>query len=260
MNRDTKIVVFVFTLIGIISAMSYDFYNSHFKVIPVLRDSNKEFSNKIASLESLNSEYRAIIVEMIEKMHVEDKAIGIGGSNSTYTDEELRNLYEGLLTEEENFMEEVGLYFDKREEAYKSIPNIFPIKYNSKNAITSFFGKRKDPFVEWKVREVEHTGVDITSVLGAEIVATADGYIQDHWIRHSIFGKHIIIDHQNGYDTMYAHLSVSYVHEGNFVRKGDVIGRMGDTGLAKGDHLHYEIRYKDKPIDPILFLEKYLKD
>ncbi len=116
--------------------------------------------------------------------------------------------------------------------------------------INSSFGYRKDPF---KKRAGFHSGIDIDANYGQKIVATADGKVTNaSW--HSSYGKTVIIEHENGYETLFGHLSSITVKEGDQVKVGDVIGKAGSTGRSTGTHLHYEVIKDGKRVNPKNFL------
>ena len=120
----------------------------------------------------------------------------------------------------------------------------------SEGRITSQFGKRTDPVFEGTAI---HYGIDIASRVGTPIMAAADGRVKyvgnkTHW------GNVIIIDHSKGYQTIYAHLHKFGVCSGDTVSRGQMIGFLGNTGKSTGPHLHYEIRYFGKPLNPLPFL------
>ena len=116
--------------------------------------------------------------------------------------------------------------------------------------INSSFGFRKDPF---KKRAGFHSGIDIDANYGQKIVATADGKVtKASW--HSSYGKTVIIEHENGYETLFGHLSSITVKEGDQVKVGNVIGKAGSTGRSTGTHLHYEVIKDGKRVNPKNFL------
>jgi murein DD-endopeptidase MepM/ murein hydrolase activator NlpD len=116
--------------------------------------------------------------------------------------------------------------------------------------INSSFGYRKDPF---KKRAGFHSGIDIDANYAQKIVATADGKVtKASW--HSSYGKTVIIEHENGYETLFGHLSSITVKEGAQVTVGDVIGKAGSTGRSTGTHLHYEVIKDGKRVNPKKFL------
>ncbi len=135
------------------------------------------------------------------------------------------------------------------EDIYKNLRGL-PIGYPVLGNITSTYGLRKNPFG----RGYEfHTGIDIEAPQGTPVRATADGVVvlAD---RFGNYGKTVIIRHPTGYSTLYAHLSRIEVHNGQRVRAGQTIGRVGSTGRSTGPHLHYEVILDNKALDPMKFL------
>lgn len=138
----------------------------------------------------------------------------------------------------------------RKEEMISSIPAIQPISNKDLRRVASPFGVRMHPF--YKVLKM-HTGMDFTAPTGTEIYATGDGVVSA--VIHSArgYGNTIIIDHGFSYKTLYAHQSKTLVRQGQKVRRGDVIGLVGNTGMSMAPHLHYEVRKNDEPINPINF-------
>ena len=98
---------------------------------------------------------------------------------------------------------------------------------------------------------LSHQGVDYTIPEGSRVFATADGVVRDVALRNSTQGQTVVIDHGNGYETSYGHLSKIHVRKGQSVRRGDIIALSGDTGLSLAPHLHYEVRLDGMRVDPI---------
>ena len=121
------------------------------------------------------------------------------------------------------------------------------------SAVTSRFGIRADPFGDG---HKQHQGVDLGAAAGAEIVAAADGVVRKAGARGG-YGQAVEIDHGAGITTLYAHASELLVAEGETVRKGQPIARVGETGRATGPHLHFELRVRDRPVDPVRALKAY---
>ena len=115
---------------------------------------------------------------------------------------------------------------------------------NSK--FTSGYGYRYDPFTNKKKL---HEGDDFSAKRGTEVMSTADGIVKTSRYYGS-FGNYIEIDHGNGYVTCYGHLHKRNVKKGQKVERGQLIGQVGNTGRSTASHLHYEIRYKNKTLDP----------
>ncbi|MCP5052754.1 MAG: peptidoglycan DD-metalloendopeptidase family protein, partial [bacterium] len=114
------------------------------------------------------------------------------------------------------------------------------------------FGPRKN----YKTgKEVFHKGVDISAKRGTKVIAPADGVVTEVTTKKG-YGKMIVIDHQNGYTTRYGELDSFNVKKGDSVKKGKVIGLVGNSGSNGPTHLHYEVRFKEKPINPLTVLQE----
>jgi murein DD-endopeptidase MepM/ murein hydrolase activator NlpD len=138
----------------------------------------------------------------------------------------------------------------RKEEMISSIPAIQPVSNKDLRRVASPFGVRMHPF--YKVLKM-HTGMDFTAPTGTEVYATGDGVISDVIYSSRGYGNTIIIDHGFSYKTLYAHLSSIIVKPGQKVKRGEVIGLVGNTGMSMAPHLHYEVRKNDEPINPINF-------
>jgi murein DD-endopeptidase MepM/ murein hydrolase activator NlpD len=117
-------------------------------------------------------------------------------------------------------------------------------------AVSSPFGYRTDPFLG---RPELHPGVDLVQEYGSEIHATAGGRVT-HAGPMGGYGDMVEVDHGNGLVTRYGHMSEILVAEGQEVRPGALLGRLGSTGRSTGPHLHYEVRVDGEPVDPERFL------
>ena len=133
-----------------------------------------------------------------------------------------------------------------KEDELMHMPSIRPIATD----LISGFGYRLHPILHVKKM---HTGLDFRAPVGTPVYATADGTVEHSGRRGNGYGIHINIDHGYGYSSKYAHLSKTLVSEGQKVKRGDLIGHSGNTGLSKGPHLHYEIIKDGKKIDPVDF-------
>jgi murein DD-endopeptidase MepM/ murein hydrolase activator NlpD len=129
-----------------------------------------------------------------------------------------------------------------------SKPLIQPISPADRYWLTSDFGYRKDPFT--KARKVHH-GIDMAGRVGLKIYATGDGVVKIAEVNRHGYGKEVLINHGFGYTSRYAHLNDILVKPGEEVKRGQVIGTLGSTGRSTGPHLHYEIRYFNRAIDPM---------
>lgn len=117
--------------------------------------------------------------------------------------------------------------------------------------ISSAFGMRFHPI--W-LKRMFHNGIDFDIAQDTPVKATADGVVDAVAKAQDGFGLMVSLRHAFNFKTVYAHLSKAHVAEGQIVRKGEVIAISGNTGLSTGPHLHYEVRYDDKPLNPHPFL------
>lgn len=132
----------------------------------------------------------------------------------------------------------------------EAIPSIQPIKNKDLTRMASGYGYRNDPFTK---KRRFHWGMDFTAKKGVPVYATGNGVVKRADNRASGYGNHIRIDHGFGYVSLYAHLSKYNVRRGQKVKRGDLIGYVGNTGRSVGPHLHYEIFKDKKRINPLNF-------
>lgn len=131
---------------------------------------------------------------------------------------------------------------ERKKIVYKKLDFIWPVE-----------GKFGDGFEESERKR--HQGIDITSPLGAPIKASGTGVVLYSGNTIRGYGNMIILRHSEEFVTVYAHNQVNLVEEGVWVEKGQIIGKVGQTGRASGPHLHFEIRRNNKAVDPLLFLK-----
>jgi hypothetical protein len=118
-------------------------------------------------------------------------------------------------------------------------PSIQPISLQDFYWISSLFGYRIDPISK---RRAMHRGVDFAGCMGLNVYATGDGVVIRTRISRNGFGKEVLVDHGFGYVTRYGHLQEILVHTGQKLKRGNIIGTLGNTGKSTGPHLHYEVR------------------
>ena len=164
-----------------------------------------------------------------------------------------RELREGVAAMERQLDELNGTYLelqgliDSAGRRCNNIPSIQPVINKQLTLLTASYGMRIHPFY----RTLQsHQGVDYTVPEGSRVFATADGRVKEIASR-STAGRTIVIDHGNGYETSYSHLLAVNVRRGQEVRRGDIIGLSGNTGLSIAPHLHYEVRHNGMRVDPI---------
>jgi murein DD-endopeptidase MepM/ murein hydrolase activator NlpD len=170
------------------------------------------------------------------------------------------HMFANLLLHIENLKRQVKMQDESYEEIlFKALdknnkldhyPGITPVKCSENIWISSYFGSRDDPFT---LHQKMHMGLDFVGPTNTEIHSTAEGIVTLTEDSRKGYGNEIIIDHGFGYCTRYAHLNKVLVEEGQKIKRGQLIGLMGSTGRSTGTHLHYEVWFNHKPINPIYF-------
>ncbi|CAM1361221.1 Peptidase M23 [Tenacibaculum litopenaei] len=174
-----------------------------------------------------------------------------GFQNSTIiTDatKQLDVLAKQIAVQSESLDEIVNLAKAK-EKMLASIPAIQPVKNEDLKRMASGFGMRLHPILKsWRM----HNGMDFTAPTGTPIFASGNGkVVKAH--RSSTFGKVVYIEHGYGYKTIYAHMSKIVAKKGQKVKRGDLIGYVGNTGRSAAPHLHYEVHKNGRPVNPIYY-------
>ncbi len=213
------------TVMENVSERDRNVFNILFESDPYDFDTEYE-TKRLATYESLlDKSDRQIILELKEKVRQ---------SEATLT-----KLNESYL-ELQRLLDTVG-------DGRNRIPAIQPVINQQLTLLTASYGMRIHPFY----RTLQsHQGVDYTVPEGSRVFATADGRVKEIASR-STAGRTIVIDHGNGYETSYSHLLAVNVRRGQEVRRGDIIGLSGNTGLSIAPHLHYEVRHNGMRVDPI---------
>ena len=182
------------------------------------------------------------------------KLEGFGNSNQIIETTKQIDILSKMLVVQSKSLEEIQQLAEKKEDLLAAIPSIQPIKKEDLKRMASGYGWRIDPFT--KKRRM-HKGMDFSANRGTPIYATGDGVVKRADNRSSGFGRHIRIDHGFGYVSLYAHLNKYNVRRGQKVKRGDIIGFVGNTGRSVAPHLHYEISKDGVKINPLNF---YLDD
>lgn len=133
----------------------------------------------------------------------------------------------------------------------ENMPLFSPIRTDSITRIADYFGMRQNHPVLHIPKF--HFGIDFDAEYGTNVHSTAKGVVSKIQHKRWGYGNNIIIDHGDGYKTRYAHLAKIFVTEGDTVNLDDIIGEVGSTGMSTGNHLHYEVIFNNKPIDPLSF-------
>ncbi|MDZ7314937.1 MAG: M23 family metallopeptidase [candidate division KSB1 bacterium] len=274
------VVCFAALLIGIIALFTNYFHNSN---IASLKKSNTQLRQMLAEMEkkvkkietnvevikSSDQQLRQIL-DMTDYTEDERK-LGRGGlASSEYTLASIQpstvdaNVVNAAriakflddLDRRLEFVQKSREEIEKKEKENQSlwnhIPSINPVQ--GEYRFTDSFGWRVHPLT--RIRQY-HEGQDISAKRGTPVVAAADGRVTTVVGKHDpnrSYGRYIAIDHGEGYLTLYAHLKTVEVKEGQEVRRGQVIGTVGDTGSATGPHLHYEVHYMGSVQDPLNYI------
>ncbi len=157
----------------------------------------------------------------------------------------------GEAEERKTFFATLLTKIHRNQNLFSHIPAIWPCGQQS--YISAEFGFRKDPFTG-KIKP--HEGIDISAQRGTAVYAAADGEVASVGF-HRGLGNFVVIHHGSGYETFYGHLSVIYVKENKRIKRKDLIGKVGNTGMSTGPHLHYEVRYRNRPVNPLHYIFPY---
>lgn len=158
------------------------------------------------------------------------------------------------LNQTESLYDVLMIKGENRHEMLPAIPAIQPIENRDLTLMASGFGYRIHPI--YKIPKM-HNGVDFSAPVGTPVYATGDGVVQEVIRSARGLGNQIRMDHGFGYTTLYACLDELNVRKGQQVKRGELIGTVGDTGLSVSPHLHYEVHLNGEPMNPInyFFLE-----
>ena len=163
--------------------------------------------------------------------------------------DQLNNLSYRTAFQVKSFDEIAGLVKNK-EKLLAATPSIQPVSNRSLSRVASGYGYRIDPV--YKDRRL-HQGLDFTAPIGTPIYATADGRVKDAGFNTGGFGNRVVISHGFGYETVYGHMVRIKARVGENVKRGEVIGYVGNSGKSTGPHCHYEVHRKGIPVDPIYY-------
>lgn len=163
------------------------------------------------------------------------------------TSKKLDQITKQVYIQSKSFDEVFELAINK-EKMLASIPSIQPVSNKDLKKAAGGYGMRIHPIL--KIRKM-HFGMDFTASTGTEVYATGDAIVVAVRTAKRGYGNHIVLDHGFGYETIYAHLSDFNVREGQTVKRGDVIGFVGNTGFSSGPHLHYEVVKNGEKLNPI---------
>lgn len=223
------------------------------------------YDEDLLQYKSFKPQYDVIIIKYII-FFIISFSLGIGFYNSTHTcSAPINNSTQYIIDSLNNVINKYTylLHIDSLKKEYKINNNIDKLKhtplikpihpddFNKDLTLMSGYGKRYHPILGFKRL---HTGLDFSAPIGTRVIATADGFIERIISSKTGYGNHIIINHGYNYKTLYGHLSKILIKEGQIIRRGDIIGLVGNSGLSLGSHLHYEVHYNGKKIDPFPYV------
>ena len=164
-------------------------------------------------------------------------------------DTTVRRLKARIDAQNKSYKQLVSL-IDNKEALLASTPAIQPVSNQTLNRIASGFGYRIDPV--YKTIKL-HAGLDFAAPQGTPIYATADGVVKVSGFSDGGYGNHVVVNHGYGYETLYGHMVRIKVRAGRKVKRGEVIGYVGNTGKSTGPHCHYEVHKNGQKLDPVYF-------
>lgn len=276
--RDKLLRVSMFLATGLIIGIGIYFVTDAYVDSPKekqLKQSNAELQSQYAILDKKLDQLTVVLEDIqrrddniyrvifeAEPIANEIREAGFGGVNRykalegfsnaaliIETSKKLDKLSKQMYIQSKSFDEVFGMA-QKKEEMLASIPAIQPVSNEDLTRMASGYGYRTDPV--YKTIKF-HAGMDFTAPRGTPIYATGDGKVIQADAKNRGYGNHVRIDHGYGYVTLYAHMSKFNCKVGQKVKRGDVIGYVGNTGKSVGPHCHYEVRKNGNPINPVNF-------
>ena len=221
----------------------------------------KQMSTVLEDLQDRDDNIYRVVFEA-EPIPDEVRKAGFGGVNrySKYKELENRDLLTETMRRTDILSKQIVIQSKSYDEIFtmirnkaamlSCIPAIQPVNNKDLKRMASGFGYRTDPI--YKTTKF-HAGMDFAATVGTEIYATGDGIVVRADADASGYGNHVRINHGYGYLTLYGHMSKISVRPGQRVKRGDVIGLVGNTGKSVGPHLHYEVHKNNEAINPVNF-------
>ena len=245
-------------------------YNKENRVLrseyKMLNSELQEVESKLAELRNRDDRfYRAIL--NLDPIPYSIRTAGTGGSPSGGMLKNLRDpaMVEVVSDRLEKLSNKAKIQSNSLDLVYEealdkqhflaSKPSINPISPGDPTWFTSGYGYRLDPFT--KVRTAHH-GIDLAGPVGLEVHCTGEGTVTIAHVSRYGYGKEVVVDHGYGYTSRYAHLDEIQVKVGQKLKRGEVLGTLGNTGKSTGPHLHYEIRKGGHPVNPMYFFYENL--
>ncbi|MFN2438066.1 MAG: M23 family metallopeptidase [Chitinophagaceae bacterium] len=185
-----------------------------------------------------------------------EKQLEVAKVESMENEELISSIYVSLnnlssrVAAQQNSYDELATLIKNKEQLLSATPSIQPVSNKELNRIASGFGHRIDPI--YKTIKM-HAGLDFSAPQGTPIYATADGTVKIAEYSNSGYGNHVIINHGYGYETLYGHMVRIRARRGQRLKRGQIIGYVGNTGKSTGPHCHYEVHKNGQKLDPVYF-------
>jgi murein DD-endopeptidase MepM/ murein hydrolase activator NlpD len=265
--------LFVFLSVAILFIWGFAEYQDIKEKVPRLMQLEKENAQQKTQLASLTEKIDRINGRLIELNEFDQKLkimvnletdeennqfLGIGGSDPSLLSPEytIEKAHERLVTLMHQSLDDldiaISVQINEKEELYKFLesqknmlahtPSVWP----TRGWLSSGFGKRLSPFTK---EEEFHKGIDISTRINTPILAPADGLVSSTG-KDYLMGNKLMIDHGYGMKTRYGHMEKILVKRGEYVKRGQKIGLVGETGRTTGPHLHYEVYLNGLPVNP----------
>ena len=226
----------------------------------------QEFESQLAELSNRDDRfYRAIL--SLDPIPSSIRSAGTGGAKPGGLAKNLRDpaMVEEVSQRIEKMSSKMKIQSNSLDLVYNkavstqhllaSKPSINPISPGDPTWLTSSYGYRNDPFTK---KRTAHHGIDMAGPSGLEIHCTGEGTVRISHVSRYGYGKEVVVDHGFGYTSRYAHLQDIHVKVGQKLKRGEVLGTLGNTGRSTGPHLHYEIRKNGSPVNPMYFFYENL--
>lgn len=226
----------------------------------------KEVESQLTELRNRDDRfYRAIL--SLDPIPSTIRGVGTGGSEPGSLLKNVRDpeLFQGVSEMMDKISNKAKIQSNSLDRVYAEAvdnqhflackPSINPISPGDPIWLTSSYGYRADPFTK---RRTAHHGIDLAGPTGLDIHCTGEGIVTISHVSRYGYGKEIVVDHGYGFTSRYAHLDDIHVKVGQKVKRGEVVGTLGDTGRSTGPHLHYEIRKDGHPVNPMYFFYENL--
>jgi murein DD-endopeptidase MepM/ murein hydrolase activator NlpD len=225
----------------------------------------KAYANLDELIYQDDTNYRVILD--LPTLSKDVREAGVGGAEPVYLKEvkkfdliaatykKVEKLNHQIDVEKQSY-NELTQVADTKINMWSSRPAIQPISNKELDRLHTTYGTRFHPIHH---RMQAHKGLDFSAPRGTPVYATGDGRVSMGYYSES-YGNVVYVDHGFDFETRYAHLNKFIVHQGEFVKRGQIVGYVGNTGISASPHLHYEVLYKGSHTNPINFFQRDLSN